>query len=414
MHANDTMSTMFKQSKPKVVCVHIGARAHYLIPVALERLGCLQILITDTWIQSKWLRAFLFMMPITSVRSLAGRYATEIPSHHVHSFSWNSVFFELKLRVKHLYNWESTLLRDSFFEHKAVEVIKKCNDADLVLGISYTALEVFKIAKSKGMRTVLFQIDPGLYEENLVAQLIKVSGSISVWERAPQIYWERWKEECVLADSIFVNSQWSKDGLIQYGIPQEKISIIPLPYTIQRKHVVFQRTYPTQFNTARPLRCLFLGTLALRKGIHLLIDAAKALVDCPIEFIFVGRSEIDIENFSLSNIAYKGIVPREAVDAEYQAADLFLFPTISDGFGLTQLEAMAWQLPVVTTSNCGDVVRNDYNGWIIPSESVIDIVHVLKEVLMEPQKIQSRSSNCLGTVQEFSADVFASNLAKLL
>jgi glycosyltransferase involved in cell wall biosynthesis len=48
-------------------------------------------------------------------------------------------------------------------------------------------------------------------------------------------------------------------------------------------------------------------------------------------------------------------------DAFYERADLFLFPTLSDGFGLTNLEAQAWSLPIVASRFCGEVVRDGVN-----------------------------------------------------
>ena len=49
----------------------------------------------------------------------------------------------------------------------------------------------------------------------------------------------------------------------------------------------------------------------------------------------------------------------------YREADVFLFPTLSDGFGLTQLEAQAWRLPVIASRFCGDVVQDGVNGLLL-------------------------------------------------
>jgi glycosyltransferase involved in cell wall biosynthesis len=66
------------------------------------------------------------------------------------------------------------------------------------------------------------------------------------------------------------------------------------------------------------------------------------------------------------HVRWIGSVPREDAARFYRDADVFLFPTFSDGFGLTQLEAQAWKLPVIATKFCGDVVEDGKNGYLLP------------------------------------------------
>ena len=400
--------------RSNVICVHIGARAHYLIPQALQEKGNLHTLITDTWVGAGWLRQLLSRLPLTVFKSLAGRYNASIPADRVSSFGLRFLLFEFYLRVKYSYSWDLTLARDQKFELEAFNKITKIQGAEIVLGISYTSLQCFKAAKKRGLKTILFQVDPGIEEENLVAACVEKYSQTTSWERAPKQYWEQWKAECELADTIFVNSQWSKKGLIKQGVDETKIQIVPLPYNIQEKHRQFKKIYPVQFTEERPLRCLFLGTLALRKGIHVVIEAAKALQGLPIEFIFVGRNEINEADFQCTNIYYKGIVSREETDKCYQEADVFLFPTFSDGFGLTQLEAMAWQLPIIASTHCGSVVQEALNGWLLKHIEAEEIEYILKTILENPVLLKKYASNCLARAEEFNTERFAEELDRLL
>ena len=70
---------------------------------------------------------------------------------------------------------------------------------------------------------------------------------------------------------------------------------------------------------------------------------------------------------------------------------MFLFPTFSDGFGLTQLEAQAWKLPVITTPFCGEVVEYGRNGWILPEITPLSIAKTLRECLRDPSRLQAAS-----------------------
>jgi glycosyltransferase involved in cell wall biosynthesis len=399
---------------PKLICIHIGARAHYLLPKALQENGNLCALITDTWIASHWMRKLFSLIPVTALKSLSGRYTSFIPSSAVYSFGIRFLLFELTLRLKHAYGWKSTLLRDQKFEHEALKIVKNIPKGDVLVGISYTSLQCFEYAKQKGMKTVLFQIDPGFEEEELVANLVLANPSATTWQRAPKSYWAQWKKECALADVIFVNSEWSKKAIIKHGVDSDKITVIALPYSIEKKHIEFKKEYPIVFTKERPLRCLFLGTLAVRKGIHLVIEAAKQMQDKPIEFIFVGRNEIVSNEFELPNIQYKGIVTRQETDLEYQQADVFLFPTFSDGFGLTQLEAMAWKIPVISTPFCGAVVDDGKNGWVMQHVDATVLISILQQILTEPLILEKYSTRCIERVHTFSLENFTEKLSEFV
>jgi glycosyltransferase involved in cell wall biosynthesis len=400
--------------RPKVICVHIGARSHYLLPSAIEASGNLDALITDTWIRSNLLRFLLTKVPLRTLRSLAGRYTSCISSNKVTSFGLYFLLFEFYLRVRYTYSWTLVLKRDAIFQRLALKKIKRATSHQHVFAISYTALECFKIAKLKGMKTILFQVDPGLEEERIISQLVLKYPSKTTWEPAPNQYWENWKMECDLADLIMVNSTWSKKGLIQQGVQEKKISIIPLPFTLLKKHTDFIRTYPVAFTKQRPLRCLFLGTLSYRKGIHLILQAAKALQQLPIEFICVGRSEIPTDFGDCPNVLYSGIVTREETDSFYKDADVFLFPTLSDGFGLTQLEAMAWKLPVIATDYCGDVVEHAKNGWKIDPRDRTEMEILLTRLVADPDQLNNCAAHCLETVILFNTAKFTKDIAMLL
>ena len=62
-------------------------------------------------------------------------------------------------------------------------------------------------------------------------------------------------------------------------------------------------------------------------------------------------------------------VTRKQAAEFYRDADVFILPTLSDGFAITQLEAQAHGLPVIASKNCGKVVENGVNGIILDEPS---------------------------------------------
>src|SRR5207247_6636512 len=163
-----------------------------------------------------------------------------------------------------------------------------------------------------------------------------------------------------LADRIVVNSEWSREGLVRGGVPVEKISIIPLAYEApenrsQKSEVREARLYPERFTFERPLRVLFLGLINLRKGVARLLEAARTLRDEPVEFWMVVSVEIANAGTSANGgrVKWFGPVTRNQAAGFYRNADLFILPTLSDGFSITQLEAQAHGFTVIPSKNCG-------------------------------------------------------------
>ncbi len=288
------------------------------------------------------------------------------------------------------------------------------NGINTVFAYSYAAAEIFKFARARGWRTVLGQIDLGPADERLIAELHKNAGVEHKWNPAPKEYWDNWRLECSLADQIVVNSAWSRDALLSEGIPAEKIRLIPLAYEPQTDSSSFQRHYPHAFSSERPLRVLFLGQVNLRKGVLQLLDAVKLLAQENVEFWFVGPIQIDISKDLKEHPQCKwlGIAPRVEVNRYYRDADVFILPTFSDGFGLTQLEAQAWKLPVIASRYCGDVVRHGFNGVILDEISGQAIADVLLQFLRSPETLSAMSVRS-GISDRFTLRRLASSLSNL-
>jgi len=373
------------------LCFQLGAREHYAIPRALHQAGQLVYLITDAWVLPK---SPLNLLPRPLLANLRDRFHPDLAQASVHAFTHSLIRFELAQRLQNTLGWTRIIARNRWFQQRAVELLKtitpQLNTRPILFAYSYAAVELFRYAKSQGWYTILGQIDPGLVEETLVRQEhIRYPDYQSTWQTAPSQYWMNWLEECGLADRIIVNSPWSSQALQQVGIPVKKMNIIPLAYNPPETASNFERIYPSAFSAERPLRVLFLGQVILRKGVAALLEAAKLLQDQPIEFWLVGSQGISRYPRNKGRIRWIDAVPRSATAKYYRLADVFLFPTLSDGFGLTQLEAQAWQLPVIASKSCGKVVTDGENGLLLPKVTPEEIANALKFCLNNPQKLTS-------------------------
>lgn len=403
-----------------LICCQIGAREHYAIPRALAKSNQLISLITDTWVTptSIWNK-----LPIKSLQKLRERFHPDLSGARVWSFTNSLITFEINQKLQKKEGWDQIIARNQWFQEKVVKeltqqqkVLSNLEHQPCIFAYSYAALDIFRYAKSQGWKTILGQIDPAIWEENLVQQLHQQYPSHrSIWQPAPLKYWEDWKVECKLADKIMVNSQWSSSALQKVGISPHKIEVTPLVYESDRRNILFTRSYPDYFDQQRPLKMLFLGQVILRKGIIPLLESAKLLKDKPIEFIIVGSlgiSKPSAEEYP--NIKWIGSVPRSMTSHYYQEADVFIFPTLSDGFGLTQLEAQSWQLPIIASQYCGDVVKHGVNGLVLSEVTGETIAQALKFCLDNPQELQKFADNAQNQCENFSMLNLQQKLSKIV
>jgi glycosyltransferase involved in cell wall biosynthesis len=326
----------------------------------------------------------------------------------VGAFNSSLILFEALARARRLRGWAKIIARNRWFQRKVVSFLRSqlpqsftlstINSQLILCSYSYTALEPFRYAKANGWKTLLVQIDPGPAEEAIVAEeAARVRELAAGWQPAPPEYWALWREECKLADRIVVNSEWSREGLIRGGVSAEKISIIPLAYEAPAafaeapaaKNVRCARIYPARFTQERPLRVLFLGQINLRKGVARLLEAARILHDEPVEFWMVGPVETTHASpiGNAGRVKWFGPVTRNQATEFYRDADVFILPTLSDGFAITQLEAQAHGLPLIVSRRCGEVVQDNVNGLLLDNPSVEAIESAIRFCLENPNEL---------------------------
>ena len=381
-----------ENAEEKWICCQIGARERYAVARALHQHRALDLLLTDAWVRPHSVLGILNP-------GLRARFHPDLAAANVYAPGGANIAFELRSKLAGLHNWSLIIARNDWFQKVAVARLSQIGAASTsktVMAYSYAALEIFRSARARGWRTVLGQIDPGPPEERLVARLYEEdSNQRGRWQPAPPQYWSRWRKECELADRIVVNSLWSHAALVEEGVPAAKIKVVPLAYDEPKTFDIFQREYPEAFTSSRPLRVLFLGQINLRKGMGPLLEAINLLRGEPIEFSFVGPIQISIPPDLRDDpqVHWVGSVPHEKTAQLYRNADIFIFPTFSDGFGLTQLEAQAWKLPIVTTKFCGDVIEDGKNGYLLPEVTPRAIEETLRRFLADPTRLRELSAN---------------------
>jgi glycosyltransferase involved in cell wall biosynthesis len=250
------------------------------------------------------------------------------------------------------------------------------------------------------------QIDGGPAEEDIVLREKALYPQLhELYEPAPRAYWDGWHRQCDAASRIIVNSPWAKSCLESAGIDARKMAIVPVHYEPPQSASHADRL-PDRFKASRPLRVLFLGQLNLRKGAARLFEAVRLLRGEPIEFNVVGPASVQIPPSirAQGNFKYFGAVTRTDAGRYYGAADVFILPTLSDGFAITQLEAQAHALPVIASRFCGPVVTHGLNGLLLSEVTGEAIADCLRGLLAEPgqlARMREHSGRAFATLRDY-------------
>ena len=138
------------------------------------------------------------------------------------------------------------------------------------------------------------------------------------------------------------------------------------------------------------------GRLEHNKGFHVLADALATMADIPWRWVLVGDGscgpaiERRLRRSGLIDRAMLvGTQSESALHAWYEAATLFVHPTLYEGSSIVTLEAMAHRRAVVASDAGGlpDKVRNGQTGWLVPPGDPGALAAVLRRALAEPASL---------------------------
>ena len=173
---------------------------------------------------------------------------------------------------------------------------------------------------------------------------------------------------------------------------------------------------------------LFLSNLLISKGVIVLLDALKILKEKEYTFVcqFIGgeTAEINAVQFfeevnkrELSDlVTYVGRKVREE-EAFFRQADIFVFPTYYETFGLVNLEAMEYKLPVISTNEGGipDIVKDGENGLICEKQNPVSLADCIAKLLDDEElRVKMGSAGHEKFCREFTLDKFENRMRDIL
>jgi glycogen(starch) synthase len=208
---------------------------------------------------------------------------------------------------------------------------------------------------------------------------------------------EAWKVICC-SQYMASHIQWA------FGLPKDKIMMIPNGVdtnAFNRKSD--SNKFRSRYASADEKIVLFVGRLVHEKGVHVLIGAMpKVLARVNAKFIIVGNGYMkdsliaQVHRMGIAHKAYfTGFIDDQTLKLLYSCADVFVVPSLYEPFGITALEAMAAQVPVVASDIGGlsEIIEHDKTGVKVFPNSSDSLAWGITRVLLDPDYADSVKTN---------------------
>lgn len=408
----------------RVIVAHPNTQHSHRLALAVQKAGWLQAYVTQFYYDpTRFPYSLVSFLPERYRKGIAEKLSRRklegLDRHLIKTYStWAEIVFIIlnRAHIARGFRERWLLNRSKIFSKRVGKLAAK--SADIVVGTDTASLDMFRVARQAGVICVLdlsyAHINTCLRIEAEEQQFDPLfSRTFDTYAMSAEDL-HNMVEEADIADAIIVASSFSKDSLIENGIPENRIFIVPYGVDLEK----FQPAPQQPLNNCH-LNVLFIGGIGQRKGVGYLLRAVHELKQSlNITTTLVGNLRGDPSVFDSYRLDFIHVnhMPHAKVLGQYQAADVFVFPSLIEGFGLVILEAMASGLPVITTPNTGgrDVIEDGVDGFIVPIRDVEAIKQRLVYLYENPAERMRMGKAARKKAEQYSWDRYYTGIATAL
>lgn len=406
---NTCPNTVGPATLPKAVVTHAGRRDAYQLALALDEGQLLESLITDFYWNPAVYSLLKTLLPKYGVPE---RICPGLDPHHVRR-SLKAMLAEAGAKLggpKDAHQVKDFALGDAARRR----AIQTCST---VFSYSYYARAAFRRNDAELPYRFLFQLHPHPLS---VRRLLTEEMERTPWARAsllmetemslPEGAFQEMAEEAGLANGWAAASRYTAQTLSEHGIPAAKIHVVP--YGVDLKHFAPRAQPPADDS---PFTIVYVGSLIQRKGLSYLLEAVRSLKSKNVRLLLRGRGMVDrelLKHYSDVEFDLKLGLPLAEMVGDIQRADVFVLPSLTEGFAQVILEAMACGVPVVTTANtCApDVMTEGEHGFILPIRDSEAIAETLVWGLENRDALAAMGRNSAKQAEIFTLEKFRAGI----
>jgi alpha-maltose-1-phosphate synthase len=249
-----------------------------------------------------------------------------------------------------------------------------------VIGSYGACLRLFEKAGELGVPSLLhYPIAHHRYATQLLKderQRVPEFANTMQFDTIPKRLAARYEREIDLADRILVYDTFHRRSFIEAGVPAEKLVQAPLGVDLD----LFR---PAPRPDDGLFRVTFVGQIAQHKGLSYLLEAFSQADISRSELLLVGRPIGDKTPWrNRDGVRHLAAVPRRQLGEIYAKTDVFVLPSLVEGFSMTPLEAMACGRPVVVSEHTfgRDLIDHGVNGFVVPIRDSAAIAELLQRL----------------------------------
>lgn len=223
----------------------------------------------------------------------------------------------------------------------------------------------------------------------------------------------------VSTDEFF--KYYGKENAPIYRYFFSSISQNELPSKIFASKERFAQRKESRFFNNEKHVVLFVGSIIDRKGVDILVRAAKFFEEDTGVYVIGGNATAELERIimqnEINNVHFIPFLQRGEILKCMSEADIFVFPTRYDIWGLVINEALSQGLPVITTTTCGagvELINNDYNGYLIEPENIEEIVSKVAMMCKNEDLLYRLSCNAFESAKEYTIEKMVEQYAGII
>lgn len=215
-------------------------------------------------------------------------------------------------------------------------------------------------------------------------------------------------------DQIIADSQFTKKEILQkYKIDKSKIQVVYLGVGEKFKPMEKKENLVKKHNLKNKKVLLFLGGLKVRKNVDFLLRLVSKLDWENIKLLVVGRGGLykqlvkTAKRLAIEDkVIFTGFVPEKQKTDFYNLADLFLFPSQKEGFGMPVIEVGACGVPSIASnvSSLKELVINGKTGYLAKFNDINDWKNKIEELLSNESLRKKMGQKAQKFSQNFSWD----------
>ncbi len=274
------------------------------------------------------------------------------------------------------------------------------------------SLEIFEEFERRGATIIIERINCHRHSAQRILQQASEHWNIPVTTAITSEAIEEENRKLDIADAVFCPSPMVRNSMLENNVDESKLLSTSYGWSPER----FPSREKEPSNSPRPV-FLFAGTICLRKGIPLLLEAWKR-ADLNAELLLCGSIAHEIQEHypsleSIKNVRHVNYT--RDIGQLYRKTDVFVFPSLEEGGPMVTYEAMAHGIPpLVTAMGGGAIVENTKNGTILPDMDIDAWAQAMTLMAENPDRRKEIGNLAQQRSKQFTWKQVAEQRARLL